>query len=383
MNGYDTTMTPGFLFAGDGMTARHPIARSAVASLCLLAGCSTRPAGPPGESFDAGPTFAARTPVVKHTFQVTNTTGRTVRILDESHTCTCTKVDLERRTLKPGETVGLTMTVNVPQGYSKLDLGSAVQTDHPGFPVWRYQLRFESFPTVRIVPDRINLGSIDSGGSGGQGEAHVEVYAPAGADLPRLKGVTAGEGVTAVLGRDPTFDVLENGVRRARYPVEIALDGAPRSDGLSYRELTVGTASGLPASAMIVWSCTLPVRCSPPQVHFGMVAAGDLPKAADVLIASPGGVAFKVKSSDGGSDLVRVDDLDAGNETSSKHRIKLTLSALGAEPSQALSGSVRLRTDLPEMPEVLVPWSAFPRRAGEGLQGTNAAVSPDSEGSQR
>ncbi len=66
-------------------------------------GCDVVRVGPPGEVFDAGPIFAGAREPLTHRYQVTNTTGRTVRILDESHSCTCTKVEVEKKTLQPGE----------------------------------------------------------------------------------------------------------------------------------------------------------------------------------------------------------------------------------------------------------------------------------------
>ena len=350
------------------MTIRWLLLVSTVACLSFLVGCSSRPVGPPGGAFDAGAVFAVKTPVLTHTFLLTNTTGRAVRIMDESHTCTCTQVDLERKTLKPGEGVPLTMSVSVPQGYSSLDLGCAVLTDHPELKEWRYRMRFRSFPNARIVPDRINLGSHGSDGAGGGDEvrasrAYLEVFTPAGGRPLRPGAVTVGPELAAVLDPTPTVDLIEDGVQRARYAITIDLDGKPRSDGLSSRDLTVGMAEGLPASALVVWSNVLPVTCAPAQIHFGMVADGDLPKSAKVVITSNRGAPFIASPVNRDPGPVRVKTLGDAARPSPSHTIELTLSDLGDGPSTALSGSASVKTDLSDMPEVEIPWSAFPRRA--------------------
>lgn len=68
---------------------------------CL--GCDKNREGAPGEVYDAGPVLAG-TASLRHQFRVVNTTDRTIRIIDESHSCTCTAIDLRAVSLRPGET---------------------------------------------------------------------------------------------------------------------------------------------------------------------------------------------------------------------------------------------------------------------------------------
>ena len=72
-------------------------------------GCGRSKVSRPGESFDAGPVFPARSPRFSHRFLVKNTTGRAVTITDKIPSCTCSSVALDRMTLAPGGETYLTV----------------------------------------------------------------------------------------------------------------------------------------------------------------------------------------------------------------------------------------------------------------------------------
>ena len=93
--------------------------------MATLPGCHRESAShPPGEVFDAGAVFASSTPTLTHMFRIENTTKRTVRILGENHSCDCTTVDLPKRELLAGESVALTLSVQVPPAYVKKDVSA-------------------------------------------------------------------------------------------------------------------------------------------------------------------------------------------------------------------------------------------------------------------
>jgi len=142
-----------------------------IALLPFAGGCRVESALP-GGAFDAGPLFSSSTPMLVHEFRVTNTTGKAVRILNETHSCTCTSVAFAPKQLAPGESAPLEVKVRVPDGYSERKIHVTLKTDHPKFPSWTYEVQFVSYPEARIVPDRIELGSFvlrkDGGIAGAQ-----------------------------------------------------------------------------------------------------------------------------------------------------------------------------------------------------------------------
>ena len=123
-------------------------------------GCSGEISRPLGKVFDAGAVFADATPVISHRFTITNTTKRPVKILEETHSCTCTAVEVEHRLLNPGESMVLKMSVRVPTGYSEYDISCTLKTDHPTLPNWDYRIRYRTFPRARVISDRITLEAI-------------------------------------------------------------------------------------------------------------------------------------------------------------------------------------------------------------------------------
>ena len=128
--------------------------------LFLTCGCAPGTISVPGETFDAGPVFAADQAELVHRFRVTNTTGRAVRILGERHSCSCTTLELPRVALRPGESTILTMTVSVPYSYTQREICCTVVTVHPRYPEWEYRIRFESFPRARVEPEQIRVGTL-------------------------------------------------------------------------------------------------------------------------------------------------------------------------------------------------------------------------------
>ncbi len=177
---------------------RLPSARLATTWACLFilstqSGCAKSAVPCPGESFDAGPVFVTSTNLIRHRFEVTNTTDCLVRILGKTQSCSYTAANLPRETLKPGESAWLDVEVRVPDGYARLAPAILINTDHPSYPEWRYQIRAEVFPTSRIDPPVVDLGVRSPGrvapeGSGGGTEtpqhAWLECFAPDGASPP-------------------------------------------------------------------------------------------------------------------------------------------------------------------------------------------------------
>jgi hypothetical protein len=358
------------------------------------------PSEPPGEVYDAGAVFADATPQLTHRFLIKNTTGIPVTFRSESHSCSCTKVQIDKMALAPGEETALTMSVDVPQGFSSREVDCTIATDHSEHPEWPYYMRFRSFPRARIVPDRIDLGTYSPRTSGGSEssasdidkppvEAWLELFSPKGGEetgVPRVVGPS--EELSIELDRSARIDDLADGVRRTRYRLRVSVNDPARSLGTFTRPFRVKTGHGEEATAMAIWKSEGPFTYTPRQVHFGMIRPGEPPKTQRLLIRSRNGERFRISSMDSGSPYLGIHEV--GDQSPDRHGprgpliLELTLSVPEDGAGPFLSGVIRIGTDSTPPSELLIPWSAFLRRAEVGtLGGGEASVRLTNQRSSR
>jgi hypothetical protein len=200
--------------------------------LLVALGCDHSTPSTPGEVFDAGPVFVDDSPKVSHTFTVKNTTERTIQIVGESHSCVCTKVEYEKRSLKPGETMPLTMEVAVSPQRTISDLLCSLRTDDPVHPTWTYRVQIQAYPRVVIDPPRIELGQIPEQTTEPifRG-ASLTFYTLEELKRPPIMNVRAPDRFTVAIGETPRVVVLPNGVRETRFPVDFRLSGEDATTG--------------------------------------------------------------------------------------------------------------------------------------------------------
>ncbi len=341
-----------------------------------LVGCDRSLELAPGEVFDAGPVLVAKNPVLTHRFRVTNTTDVAIHILGEMHSCTCTSVDFPSKTLLPGDSAFLTMRVQVPDGYARLSPSVMVNTDHPKFREWRYQLLFEAFPPFRVVPETINLGGKATGGQPVRRQgvdppsiASLEVYGEAGDALPtpHTQGAEPSDDVAVTLDPRPVIYALKGGVQRATYRLEIRLKDGSTLTGTHVQHIRLAMSSGPPALAKVSWSASGPFTVSPGSIHFGLVSNAESRLRRSFSIRSTSNCPFRILSATGGSPAVEVRvSKSAGlpSPAAVEHELELVLS-ISAEcfKDAAIAGVTRIKTDLTTPNEITLPWSAFLRRA--------------------
>lgn len=209
------------------MVIRHVTRIAACFALALPAGCSAS-GTQLGETVDLGLVFFTRQPDLSHTFQVRNVTDRTVEILGESHTCTCTAVELDRRTLRPGESTTVRMNVRIPRDLGRQGVSCRVLTDHPDHPEWLYQIVYDAMPEARVDPMRIDLGSVDltqdsTSRTPPRAAASLETYTPPGREPAELTNVSSSGRLRVAVGEAERVDELPRGVRRTRFPLIVEL----------------------------------------------------------------------------------------------------------------------------------------------------------------
>lgn len=337
----------------------------------LTIGCS-REDGPPGARYDAGPVFASQTAFIVQRFSIANTTNRKVNILGETHNCSCTEARLgDRRSLMPGDSTSLELRVRVPQSYSKQEVSCQVKTDHPDFPVWVYQIRYESYPVAQVVPATIDLGEYVSGMASREeglehstvSNAHLDIYYRMGDPPPPAppKALPARGPLLVEIDDGPDISELNGGVRRARYRIRTRLEKAGLNPGIHSGEIAIPIEGRTTATAIAVWRCRAPVEATPAQLHFGMATPGDVGITKSVTIRSSGGETIGIRHVDVDCEFITLSDPEK-TSGGPLNKLTATLKIPSGRHAKVLSGTIVVSTDNPECAQLEVPWSAFVRQ---------------------
>jgi hypothetical protein len=343
----------------------------AVAS-AMFASCTSPVAKQPGENVALGLVCASDRPKVSHQFAVLNTTRMPVRLLAERHSCSCTEVVFTPCTLQPGESTSLKLTVTIPEKHSEQQVSCIVRTDHVDWPEWAYTINFTSYPRLVVEPDIIRLGSHRMTGSNIRGEAQFDIYR----ETPRDgsgEAPSAGSphflcppGISVRCPERPQRLNLAGGLQRERYKLAIDLRREKQSPGYRTEALVAVLPDGAEARAWIVWELTGPLSARPAEIHFGLVEPGAEPRRAMVVIRSEDERPFRVVGIESSSPFVRVEFNDDGGSrrsTGSNRSVSLACSIPSDYGARYLAGRIAIRTDARDIAELVVPWSAFVRRA--------------------
>ena len=333
----------------------------------LLMGCGpSKPIFLPGDTHEFGPAFAHKTPTISHRFQVVNTTGKPVKIRSEAHSCGCLSSKLGKTELSPGEATELTMEVHVPPDYTNLGLETILATDHPDFPAWTYRLMVETFPPARVLPNRINLGTIDPNRSGTEiaVPAKLEVFGPASSPPPTI---TSGpppriDGIAVSTGEPSPAEAVAQGVNRVRFPIHFAWSpDRPLAAGPHSASITYALSDGTACSAQIDWTVSSPFEIEPKILHFGNVLSSDPLARAELRLASVDGAPFAVTKVEGMPPHLALVSPSAPPRSADPRQV--VPFELRPEPNafdrRSEFGELHVFTDRSETLPIVVPWSVF------------------------
>ena len=357
---------------------RAPVFRVTTVAMFLVlsanAGCA-REAGPttPADTFDAGPLLAVDGNTFVHRFCVVNSTGRDVRILKEKHSCDCVSAELDKNDLRAGESTFLKVRAKLSPAYPKKNVACILETDAPLFPEWIYRLVYESYPEARIVPDRIDAGTISFSGparpSGGPDLAAKKVWLevfrqPETLARARAQVQLTSEECSVSVGELAEVRDLPSGHRVERYPLSIAVKNSALRAGSFLRPVRITVDDRSTAAATIVWTVRAAVSAEPSQIHFGAVALNDSsPPRRTLIVRSSDRRPFRILQVLPG-ELVCVDQGSTSSQSSASaavHQLAFVLRTRDSVP-QFMAGSIRIKLDAADCPEITVPWSAFARQ---------------------
>jgi hypothetical protein len=125
------------------------------------------------------------------------------------------------------------------------EVSSELRTDDPRFPNWTYRLRFESFPRVQILPERIDLGTFRAGKFANRpATARLEIFAAPGEEMSGPGKLKVPDGMSVTLDRRPERTKFVGGVRRDTYHFTVRLREEPTVPGPSVSHIEIATDKG-------------------------------------------------------------------------------------------------------------------------------------------
>ncbi|WP_165068722.1 DUF1573 domain-containing protein [Paludisphaera rhizosphaerae] len=361
---------------------RREIQRSLTTAVALaLAGCASQIDPPKVIRYDAGYVFAGETKQVTHVFKVSNNLSRQLTILKETHSCSCTNVEIDKKIIPPKSEASVVVRVNVPYNYGTTSVACSVETDHPSQPKQSFEMRFTTYTRLRVVPDKLDMGNLDynereDGSSGANESSRVasrtsrqclaEVYSRDSEEEMKPTLISRSTILSVDVGECFDSERFPSGVIRRRYPVTVEFSKHGNSEALRSRSetMTLRIADALPAVITVQWRTAPPYRVLPSSIYFGLIDRGAQdPIFVDIEVASTQNRPFRVTSVTTGSTFVRaVSDLSASSEARETHRLRFQVNPATVEKS--VTGSVAVETDNMHSPIIHIPWSLFLRRDG-------------------
>ncbi len=308
------------------------------------------------------------TPNLRHTFVVKNTTDRQIRILKETHSCTCVSATLSHKVLAPRESAELTLVTRLPQDYTKQTIASVLETDHPEAPKLTYQLVFESYPDIRVVPDRFDI-------SRETGEGEIEIFAlPQSKSFPTLVNTESPNDLIVDISPEPQEDALPGGVRRRRFKFWISRQRESKPAGPTLQNVTFGLSTGEARSVVVACEDEAFLESVPSYLNFGLIQSTETKKQLRLMVRSKSRSEFKVLKAAPDVAFLKIHPSEGALPTAAaeKHLFDIVLdSSPESLAGQPISGLITINTDVEECKSLSIQWAYFPagtlgNRAGIG-----------------
>jgi hypothetical protein len=329
-----------------------------LALVILAPGCRPGSGLEFGEAFHAGAVFSDRVATVRHVFHIANSTSSEINILDKRCSCRCTRSELGKTRLKPGEKTWLLLEVNTPRNLAGIKVSCTLETDYERQKEWPYTLSFYSYPRLSVEPSSVSLSD-----SRKSAQIRVYQYSEDASDFgPVPVTVSKPSKVSVKINGQPTIDTVRGPAKRATFLADIALADTPERFGDKF-ETTVSFRSSKDAhaSCLVIYQKGLYIKSIPSVAHFGTVDSDD--KKLSLLVSSQDRTEFRLIGCrvEGTPDVLRVEG-EIGDDCHEKswHILTLKISRRGIPGHQrAANGRVILTTDAPRQPELAVPWAAI------------------------
>jgi hypothetical protein len=313
------------------------------------------------------------TNVVNHTFTVSNRSRRTIHFLEKECSCQCSKTDLARNVLKPGESTQFSIEANLAETVADLHLQCNLITDDPGRPSWPYIIKLRSYPRFSWNEQSWNLGKIIvSHDSANVSRSYsLTTYSTAESTPPRISSLESDPPLISECVSSATLNTLYAGTIRQRDSV-IQLSIQPPSkhpDSLEFgfrnQVLKIRLTDGSEISKLVTWEWIPPLIAVPSQIHFCI--NGNQSGKQALVIKHMRDVPFRIVNVHGDG-MSLESSPDDTKESRSSHTLTCSLiPGLIDRVAQFTSGTFKVMTDLDACRELSIRWSAWKQSGSSPL----------------
>ena len=275
---------------------------------------------------------------VRHTFILTNTSDRVVKIGAVRAGCGCMTTALATESVAPGGAVELAATMNLAGRKGAQRKTIYVESEGGVNTPLRVEFEGNVVPPIEVMPEGIHFGA-----QAAEGNLEQSVMVLGMGSTPfQIKGVTSSS---------PRFSAeVETVEAGKRYRLKVkCVEG--RTPGTSTASIRVETDNpAMPGLDVPVTVFVAGDIVAAPATLMVIESATNIPRTYYVHVYSPGKKAFKIeKVTAPRADIeTRVADISAD-----RHRVELSIPAQVRDLNGA---SVRIETDMASMKEVLVPF---------------------------
>jgi hypothetical protein len=282
---------------------------------------------------------------LSHSFNLTNTTGRSVRLLRAvNHKPCCGDVRFQPTTLSPGQEAKLEVTIRIGESTEPFSHLTVLETDHPSFPRREFYVFARPHPHFRLDPDDNNKALAVTPKSSIVASFIAFAYGTQSQPPISLGEATVASDSKATWCGPSRDRVMENGLIERSRPISLSLrgDGDP-GDRISTINVTHGSET-LGASNFR-WEVVPGIKASPSTL---LLTHGSDSRRRIIWLRSQDGRPFQVVDVSSSVPGIRGTITEKGAKL--VHNLGVTI---GLEPGNSTRwGQLTIKTSHPSQPIV-------------------------------
>jgi len=299
--------------------------------------------------FDAGKVLQKNE--VKHVFRLRNRSKSKVRIKKIRSSCSCTAAVISdsRRTMNPGESLGIEMTYDTTGRFGEKQEHTYVETDSPGSQILR--LTIQCFVTAPLVwsPREVDFGSVRRGTAA---ERVVTIREDTDEPLSNLEVVTDSEDIRYSLTKINAGNI-QDWSHTGGYVLRVSID-PNTSVGFLNTKVAIESSNGkgprieIPVKAHVLGD----LEPKPKALFFGALTKGDK-KSVVFEIQRAANSSSQVLDVRSDHDAVIAEVVDRRDEGTIAAKVQVTCRPDKLE-SGRFTATLRVRTTSKDVPEIEV-----------------------------
>jgi hypothetical protein len=297
---------------------------------------------------------------VTHNFTFSNKTDKRVTIQSATGSCGCTVPELKKKVFEPGESGEMTVTFNPNHRRGPQPKQITVMFAEPaGTPNTMLTINSNVQPLMIIDPIKTYLMEVDSK----VGKPTEITVSGRKADFKVLGVDCTNPNVTISVGEKREVPI--DGQTFQQYPVSVVVKpGAPIGEFQTELVIRTNEETAPTQNYIFVADVVGELKATPTKLSLRAYTP-NIPFANVVTLEARSGKSFRVTSVDvqGREDMQLVADVESNNLTG-KHAYTIRLNGVTPDITGPISGEIVVHTDLPDNPEIRLPFSTSIRGSG-------------------